>query len=249
MYTFEQLKCAGHCRALGCLRGWLLPSLPQWKSRHLPFLHQKMCWQVTYVFYIWKCADRSLLFSTLYENVQVTVQLTTRELLCCAETFQLSFKQLVDLFEEKPFLHTSHSLPVSLTSKGRFLPIPPQKRALKPKPKPKERLWNLNLNQKGGSEPWQVCRDGSFPRCPFGSRTICPFRIRKCADRFQQQHWKKHTNCVFTTRSEPRRQCTVGMPHCPWFTKNRNNPWNPTEEKFNRGPNRPQNKAWSAKDL
>ena len=45
------------------------------------------------------------------------------------------------------------------------------------------------------------------------------------------------------TRSEPRRQCTVGMPHCPWFTKNRNNPWNPTEEKFNRGPNRPQNKA------
>ena len=52
MYTFEQLKCAGHCRALGCLRGWLLPSLPQWKSRHLPFLHQKMCRQVTYLFYI-----------------------------------------------------------------------------------------------------------------------------------------------------------------------------------------------------
>ena len=51
------------------------------------------------------------------------------------------------------------------------------------------------------------------------------------------------TNSVLTTRSEPRRQCTVGMPHCPWFTKNRNNPWNPTEEKFNRGPNRPQNKA------
>ena len=44
------------------------------------------------------------------------------------------------------------------------------------------------------------------------------------------------------TRSEPRRQCTVGMPHCPWFTKNRNNPWNFSEEKFNRGPNRPQNK-------
>ena len=41
----------------------------------------------------------------------------------------------------------------------------------------------VNFPQKGGSEPWQVCRDGSFPRCPFGSRTICPFRIRKCADR------------------------------------------------------------------
>ena len=26
------------------------------------------------------------------------------------------------------------------------------------------------------------------------------------------------------------------------FTKNRNNPWNFSEEKFNRGPNRPQNK-------
>ena len=104
--------------------------------------------------------------------------------------------------------------------------------------------------QKGGSEPWEVCRDGSFPRCPFGSRTICPFRIRKCADRFQQHQKKRGTN-FFTSRSEPRRQCTVGMPHCPWFTKNRNNPWNPTEEKFNRGPNRPQNKnqAWSARDL
>ena len=36
-----------------------------------------------------------------------------------------------------------------------------------------------------------MCRDGSFPRCPFGSRTICPFRIRKCADRFQHRHRKK----------------------------------------------------------
>ena len=53
---------------------------------------------------------------------------------------------------------------------------------------------------------------------------------------------EKCINCVFTTRSEPRRQCTVGLPHCPWFTKNRNNPWNFSEEKFNRGPNRPQNK-------
>ena len=77
----------------------------------------------------------------------------------------------------------------------------------------------------GTAEPFDVCGDGSFPRCPGGQRATCPFHLRKCAD-----------------RSEPRKQCKVGKPHCPWFTKNRNNPWNLTEKKFNRGPNRPQNK-------
>ena len=110
--------------------------------------------------------------------------------------------------------------------------------------------FQVTFPQKGGSEPWTVCKDGSFPRCPFGSRTICPFRIRKCADRLAnlwknmdrfKKNWSR-AHCVSTPRSEPRRQCTVGMPHCPWFTKNRNNPWNFSEEKFNRGPNRPQNK-------
>jgi hypothetical protein len=77
----------------------------------------------------------------------------------------------------------------------------------------------------GGFEPFDVCVDGSFPRCPNGKRETCPYHVQKCAD-----------------RSQPRRQCRVGKPHCPWFTRNRNNEWNPTEEKFNRGPNRPQNK-------
>ena len=49
--------------------------------------------------------------------------------------------------------------------------------------------FQVTFPQKGGSEPWTVCKDGSFPRCPFGSRTICPFRIRKCADRLAN-FWK-----------------------------------------------------------
>ena len=36
---------------------------------------------------------------------------------------------------------------------------------------------------KGTAEPWDVCADGSFPRCPNGNRDTCPFHIRKCADR------------------------------------------------------------------
>ena len=36
---------------------------------------------------------------------------------------------------------------------------------------------------KGTAEPWDVCADGSFPRCPNGNRNTCPFHIRKCADR------------------------------------------------------------------
>ena len=69
---------------------------------------------------------------------------------------------------------------------------------------------------------------------PFGSENV-----QIGSNNTRENH---KVDFVFTLRSEPRRQCTVGMPHCPWFTKNRNNPWNPTEEKFNRGPNRPQNK-------
>ena len=57
--------------------------------------------------------------------------------------------------------------------------------------------FQVTFPQKGGSEPWTVCKDGSFPRCPFGSRTICPFRIRKCADRlasFWNFFWTRFKN-------------------------------------------------------
>ena len=53
----SNLKCPGHCRAVGCLRGRILSSVSQWKSRHLPFPHQEMCRQVKNIFYMTKCAS------------------------------------------------------------------------------------------------------------------------------------------------------------------------------------------------
>ena len=137
-----------------------------------------------------RLADRSLSFSSP-ENVQVAVQPKTWELLSCRETFKVSFKQLI---EEKPLQHTAstHSLPVQLASAGSFLSIHPQK---------------------GGCEPWEVCRDGSFPRCPFDIWTICPFPLRKCADKkelivFSPPGLSQEDNALWVCRTAPGSQRT-----------------------------------------
>ena len=64
---------------------------------------------------------------------------------------------------------------------------------------------------------------GGAPSCP-PSAPNCPFHQMRCLP--------------FTY--QPHRLCNMGKPHCPWFTKNRNDIWdNPGE--FNQGENRPQN--------
>ena len=92
----------------------------------------------------------------------------------------------------------------------------------------------LSLGRFARTDPFPDALLAVGPFVPFGSENV-----QIGSNNTRENH---KVDFVFITRSEPRRQCTVGMPHCPWFTKNRNNPWNPTEEKFNRGPNRPQNK-------
>ena len=133
-------------------------------------------------FHIRKCADRSLTFSTS-ENVQVQVHVQIQvHVQVQVQVHVLKHERCTETskFREKPFLRTPYdptTIPVSLTSEGSFLSIHPQK---------------------GGSEPWEMCRDGSFPRCSFVSRTICPFLIRKCANRFQQ-HQKGTSLIVFSS--------------------------------------------------
>ena len=81
-----------------------------------------------------------------------------------------------------------------------------------------------------------------FPDAPLEVEPFAPFASENVQIGCKTNTKKKGTNFAFSTRSEPRKQCTVGMPHCPWFTKNRNNPWNPTEKKYNRGTRK--NRPW-----
>ena len=151
--------------------GWLLPPLSQWKSGHMPFPHQKMRWQVAdYFFFLletgtqvltrstWKCANpRSILLWWNLLSVWILHFCRLGEEAILAHSTMLTqcyFKINLCLL-----LIILHLLKVKW---GGF---------------------QVTFPQKGGSEPWTVCKDGSFPRCPFGSRTICPFRNRKCADR------------------------------------------------------------------
>merc|ERR1711942_566799 len=71
-------------------------------------------------------------------------------------------------------------------------------------------------------KPFHTCGDGSQCKCPGGGEG-CKFRYRQC---------KNGQKC--------RKRCKSGVPHCPWFTKNRN-PHNGTRI-HNTGPNRPGNK-------
>merc|ERR1711942_558635 len=59
-------------------------------------------------------------------------------------------------------------------------------------------------------------------KCPGGGKG-CQFRYRRCAN-----------------KKRCRKRCKSGVPHCPWFTKNRN-PHNGTRI-HNTGPKRPGNK-------
>ena len=57
LIKLNQLNYPGHCRAVGRLRGRILSSVSQWKSRHLPFPHQEVCRQVKNIFYTRNCAS------------------------------------------------------------------------------------------------------------------------------------------------------------------------------------------------
>merc|ERR1712142_819942 len=70
--------------------------------------------------------------------------------------------------------------------------------------------------------PFPPCADGSQCKCPGGGKG-CQFRYKRCLNGLK---------C--------RKRCKSGVPHCPWFTKNRN-PHNGTRI-HNTGPNRPGNK-------
>merc|ERR1712025_253062 len=70
--------------------------------------------------------------------------------------------------------------------------------------------------------PFHACADGSQCKCPGGGES-CQFHYRRCAN-----------------KKKCHKRCKSGVPHCPWFTKNRN-PHNGIR-KHNTGPNRPGNK-------
>ena len=83
----------------------------------------------------------------------------------------------------------------------------------------------------GTSKPFHVCPDGSHPVCPSGKPGTCSF---------------SHMRCM-PGGNKPHHLCHVGTPHCPWFTRNRNNEWAKAPggepiKKYNTGPNRPQMK-------
>ena len=75
----------------------------------------------------------------------------------------------------------------------------------------------------GTNKPFNPCWKGGAPSCP-PSAPNCPFHQMRCLP--------------FTY--QPHRLCNMGKPHCPWFTKNRNDIWDNPKE-FNQGQNRPQN--------
>ena len=183
--------------------GWFLPPLSQWKSGHMPFPHQKMRWQVAYYFFFlletgahvlkcttWKCANhRSIL---LWWNL-----LSVKILHFCrlGKEAILAHSTMLNQYYFNPclLLIILHLLKVKW---GGF---------------------QVTFPQKGGSEPWTVCKDGSFPRCPFGSRTICPFRIRRCADRLANL-WK-HGDRFRKTDQE-----LIVFPH-PGLSREGSAPW------------------------
>jgi len=70
--------------------------------------------------------------------------------------------------------------------------------------------------------PFNTCADGSMCKCPGGGNS-CKFYKRRCA---------KNQKC--------HKRCKSGVPHCPWFTKNRNP--NNGPRKYNTGDKRPKNK-------
>merc|ERR1712098_372544 len=73
-----------------------------------------------------------------------------------------------------------------------------------------------------GDKPRPACADGSKCSCPGGGKN-CAFRFKVCANR---------KSCVT--------QCKKGVPHCPWWTKNRNK--HDGIRNFNTGARRPGNR-------
>jgi len=71
-------------------------------------------------------------------------------------------------------------------------------------------------------KPFPVCADGSKCDCP-GPGENCQFHYRKCAN---------GQGC--------RKPCRSGVPHCPWFTKNRNK--HDGNKVYNTGAERPANR-------
>jgi len=67
-------------------------------------------------------------------------------------------------------------------------------------------------------KPFDYCADGSHCKCP-GDGNSCNFYKRRCANN-QKCH----------------KRCKSGVPHCPWFTKNRNPLNDPS--KYNSGRNK-----------
>merc|ERR1711970_1307800 len=72
-------------------------------------------------------------------------------------------------------------------------------------------------------KPFPACADGSQCKCPMGGDG-CQFRYKRCSN---------GQSC--------RKQCKSGVPHCPWWTKNRNK--HDGIRTYNTGANRPGNKA------
>ena len=108
LIKLNQLNYPGHCRAVGCLQGRFLPSVSQWKSRHLPFPHQEMCRQVKNIF--------DLRIVQVIGKVQILrKQKLHRNHSKSSLVFKGQFK------EEKPFLQTSHGSPVPRNKKNQFL--------------------------------------------------------------------------------------------------------------------------------
>ena len=78
---------------------------------------------------------------------------------------------------------------------------------------------------RGGNQPFRACWLGGVPSCPDNQKNC--------------DYWKL---LCLPHKYRPHRHCNIGKPHCPWYTKNRNNiDVNPGE--YNQGPNRPQNRG------
>merc|ERR1712183_664077 len=79
--------------------------------------------------------------------------------------------------------------------------------------------------------PPPVCNGEGKPVCADGSQCKCPGEGKNC-----QFHYKKCGN-----GQGCRKACRSGVPHCPWFTKNRNK--HDGIRTYNTGDNRPGNKG------
>merc|ERR1711970_1498930 len=72
--------------------------------------------------------------------------------------------------------------------------------------------------------------DGATPVCNDGSEASCPGPGKNC-----QFHYKRCGN-----GQSCRKPCRSGVPHCPWWTKNRNK--HDGNKVYNTGINRPANR-------